>query len=437
MELAHAGLHQVCASMLGGLQSLPAPQRDALSVAFGMQAGPAPDRFMVGLAVLGLLSEAAEERPQVCLVDDAQWLDHASAQALAFVARRLLAERVAVVFAVRETSDTGGLAGLPELTLRGLAEGDARALLDAVIQGPVDDRVGERIVAETRGNPPALIELPRGLTPEQLAGGFGLPDSTPLASSIEQSFLARLGALAPDTRRLLLVAAADPVGDVTLLWSAARRLSIGMDTIDEAQAADLIRVSSRVHFGHPLVRSAVYRSASASERREIHRVLAEVTDGALDPDRRAWHLAQAAVGPDEPVAAELEGSADRAQARGGAAAAAAFLERATALTPEPDRRAERGLAAATAKRDAGALSAAMALLVAVDHGPPDARRVAEVWRLRGQLALDLQRGPTRLVTCSTRPGPSSRSRRRSRARPTWKPWGRRSGPMESILGTTS
>jgi AAA ATPase domain len=357
MELAYAGLHQFCGSMLGGLERLPAPQRDALGVAFGLQAGAAPDRFRVGLAVLGPVSEAAEEHPQVCVVDDAQWLHQASAQTLAFVARRLLAERVAMVCAVRDGVEAKALPGLPELTVRGLPDGDPRALLDAVIQGPVDERVSDRIVAETRGNPLALIELPRGLTPEQLAGGFGLPDSMPLASSIEQSFLQRLGALTPDTSQLLLAAAADPVGDVTLLWSAAARLGIGMEVTDEAKTAGLIKISSQVRFRHPLVRSAVYRSASASERRKIHRTLADVTD-AVDPDRRAWHRAQAATGPDETVAAELEGSADRAQARGGAAATAAFLERATALTPEPSRRAQRGLAAATAKRDAGALNAA-------------------------------------------------------------------------------
>jgi DNA-binding CsgD family transcriptional regulator len=392
MELAYAALHQFCAPLLGGLERLPAPQRSALGVAFGLQSGAAPDRFMVGLGVLGLLSEAAEDHPQVCLVDDAQWLDRVSAQTLGFVARRLMAERVAIVFALREGTDAKVLAGLPEVAVRGLPAGDARALLDAVIQGPVDERVCDRIVAETRGNPLALIELPRGLTPEQLAGGFGLPDSIPLASSIEQSFLQRLDALAPRTRRLLLAAAAEPIGDVTLLWSAATRLGIGMEATEDAENTGLIKIGPQVRFRHPLVRSAVYRSASAGERRTIHRTLAEVTDAVLEPDRRAWHRAHAATGPDETVAAELEGSADRAQARGGTAAAAAFLERAAALTPDPNRRAQRGLMAARAKRDAGALNAALALLVEVEHGPPDTRRTAEVWRLRGHLALDLQRG---------------------------------------------
>ena len=392
MEFAYAGLHQFCAPLLSGLEGLPAPQRAALGVAFGLQTGAAPGLFMVGLAVLGLLSEAAEERPQVCLVDDAQWLDRVSAQTLGFVARRLLAERVAIVFALREGADTKVLAGLPEVAVRGLPAGDARALLDVVIHGPVDERVRDRIVAETRGNPLALIELPRGLTPEQLAGGFGLPDSIPLASSIEQSFRQRLDALAPETRQLLLAAAADPVGDVTLLWSAATRLGIEMEATEDAESAGLIEIGPQVRFRHPLVRSAVYRSASARERHTIHRTLAEVTDPVLEPERRAWHRAHAAAGPDETVAAELTASADRAQARGGTAAAAAFLERAAALTPDPSRRAERGLLAARAKRDAGAPSAALALLVEVEHGPPDGRRTVEVWRLRGHLALDRQHG---------------------------------------------
>jgi DNA-binding CsgD family transcriptional regulator len=392
MELAYAGLHQFCTPMLGGLERLPAPQRDALGVAFGLQSGAAPDRFMVGLAVLGLLSEAAEEQPQVCLIDDAQWLDRVSAQTLAFVARRLVAERVALVFAVRDGGGAEVFPELPELTVRGLPDADALALLDAVVQGPVDDRVVGQIVAETRGNPLALIELPRGLTPAQLAGGFGLPVPVPLASGIEQVFLARVRALAPGTFQLLLAAAADPVGDATLLWRAAARLNIEMGAADQAEAAGLIEIGSRVRFRHPLVRSAVYGSASAAERRNIHLALADVTDAALDPDRRAWHRAHAAPGPDEAVAGELEGSAARAQARGGAAAAAAFMERAVALTPEPGRRSQRGLAAAGAKRDAGALNAALALLVAAEHGPQDTRRTAEVWRLRGHIALDLQRG---------------------------------------------
>jgi DNA-binding CsgD family transcriptional regulator/tetratricopeptide (TPR) repeat protein len=392
MELAYAGLHQLHGRLIGGLEQLPGPQREALEVAFGLRAGDAPDRFMVGVAMLGLLSEAAEERPLVCLVDDAQWLDQVSAQALAFAGRRLLAEPVALVFAVRDGGAGGILAGLPELIVRGLPDADARALLDAATPWPVDDRVKDQIVAETRGNPLALIELPRGLTPEELAGGFGLPDSVTLTGGIEQRFLQRLEGLSPDARRLLLLAAADPVGDVALLWGAAAELAIDPDAADAAEAAGLVELASPVRFRHPLVRSAVYRSASTKERRVAHRALADATDVALDPDRRAWHRAQAAGGPDETLAVELQASAARARSRGGAAAAGAFLERAAALTPDPGDRAQRRLAAAIAKRDAGALSAAMALLAAVEKGPPDSRRIAETWRLRGQLALDLQHG---------------------------------------------
>jgi len=392
MELAYAGLQQFCAPFLSAVERLPSPHRDALAVAFGLQAGAAPDRFMVGLAVLGLLSEAAEEQPLMCLVDDAQWLDEVSVQALAFVARRLLAEPVALVFAVRGSGDGGRIAGLKELVIRGLDDADARALLDEVIKGPVDELVRERLIAETRGNPLALVELPRGLTPEQLAGGFALPDSLPVATGIEETFRHRLVALAPDTRRLLLVAAADPFGDVAVLWGAAERLGIGAGAAAEAEAAGLMEIGSWVRFRHPLVRSAVYRSAASVDRQRVHRALAEVIDGLHEPERRAWHRAQAVGRADEAVAAELESSAERARARGGAAAAAAFLERAASLSPDPVRRAERALAAATAKRDAGALNAATALLVTVEHGPPDARRAAEASRLRGHLALDLQRG---------------------------------------------
>ena len=390
MELAFAGLHQLLAPMLDRLERLPVPQRDALRTAFGVSPGPAPDRFFVGLAVLSLLSEVAEEQPLICLVDDEQWLDRASAQVLAFVARRLEAESVGLVFAARVPSDD--LAGLPELVVEGLREGDARALLDSALTGPLDARVRDQIVSETRGNPLALLELPRGLTPAELAGGFGLPGAVPLSGRIEESFRRRLDALPAETRRLLQLAAADPVGDPLLVWRAAERLGIGTEAATPAAEAGLLEFGARVRFRHPLVRSAAYRSASLQERQDVHRALAEVTDPEVDPDRRAWHRAQAAPGPDEDVAEELERSAGRAQARGGLAAAAAFLERAATLTPEPARRAQRLLAAARAKRDAGALDAALGLLVAVEAGPLDALRTAEVEHLRGQIALDQRRG---------------------------------------------
>jgi DNA-binding CsgD family transcriptional regulator len=389
-ELAYAGVHQLCAPMLDRLQRLPGPQRAALRTAFGLGRGLPPDRFLVGLAVLSLLSDAAEEHPLVCLVDDAQWLDRASAQVLGFVARRLVAESVGLVFAARVPSDD--VAGLPELVVEGLPEADARTLLDAVLTGSLDARVRDRIVAETRGNPLALLELPRGLTPAELAGGFALPSAVPLSASIEASFRRRLDALPADTRRLLQLAAAELVGDPVLVWRAAERLGIPAQAATPAAEADLLEVGARVRFRHPLVRSAAYRSASLQERQDVHRALAEATDPELDPDRRAWHLAQAAPGPYEDVAEELERSAGRAQARGGLAAAAAFLERAAMLTPDPARRARRGLAAARAKRDAGALDAALGLLVAVEAGPLDALSAAEVEHLRGQIALVQRRG---------------------------------------------
>jgi AAA ATPase domain len=389
MELAFAGLHQLLAPMLDRLGCVPGPQREAVRTAFGMSAGPAPDRFFIGLAVLGLLSEVAAERPLVCLVDDAQWLDRASAQVLAFVARRLAAEPVGLVFAARDPGEE--LAGLPEMTVQGLRDDDARALLGSALAGPLDERVRDQFVAETRGNPLALLELPRGLTAE-LAGGFGLPGALPLPGRIEESFRRRIEALPDQTRRLLLLTAAEPAGDPALVWRAAGRLGIGAAAAGPAADAGLAEFGARALFRHPLVRSAAYRPASAEEKQQVHRALAEATDPAIDPDRRAWHRAQAAPGPDEDVAAELERSAGRAQARGGLAAAAAFLERATVLTPDPARRAGRALAAAQAKRDAGALDAALGLLVAAGAGPPDPLRAAQAEHLRGRIAFDQQRG---------------------------------------------
>jgi DNA-binding CsgD family transcriptional regulator len=389
MELAFAGLHQFLAPMLDRLDQLPGPQRDALGTAFGVSAGPAPDRLFVGLAVLSLLSDVADELPLICVVDDEQWLDRASAQVLAFVARRLEAEPVGLVFAARRTSDE--LTGLPELAVGGLTEDDARALLESVLTGPLDVRVRERLVTETRGNPLALLELAR-LTPAELAGGFGLTGGVPLSQSIEEQFGRRLEALASDTRHLLQLAAADPVGEPLLVWRAAERLGISPRAATPAAEAGLLEFGARVQFRHPLVRSAAYRSASLQERQDVHDALAEVTDPKIDPDRRAWHRAHAAPGPEEEVASELERSAGRAQARGGLAAAAAFLERAAMLTPQPARRSRRLLAAARAKRDAGAPDAALGLLVAVEASPLDALQAAEVDHLRGQIALDQQRG---------------------------------------------
>jgi DNA-binding CsgD family transcriptional regulator len=403
MELAFSGLHQLCAPMLAGLDTLQLPQRDALRTAFGMSPGPAPDRFLIGLAVLSLLAEVAAERPLVCLVDDEQWLDHASAQVLAFVARRLGAESVGLVFAARVPSRE--LSRLPELAVRGLRKADAGALLDSVLPGRLDARVRDQIVAETRGNPLALLELPRGLSAAQVAGGFGLPGAMPLAGSIEESFRRRVGALPNQSRRLLLLAAADPTGDPALVWRAAGRLGIDADAATPAADAGLAEFGTRVRFRHPLARSAVYRSAPAQDREKAHRVLAEVTDQKLDPDRRAWHRAQASPEPDEEVAAELERSAGRARARGGLAAAAAFLEHAARLTLDPAQRAARALAAAQAKVQAGAFDVARELLDMAESRRLSDFQQAMVDLTRAQLAFNANRGgetPALLVKAASR-----------------------------------
>ncbi len=390
MELPFAALQQLCSPFLERTEHLPEPQRHALAVGFGLSAGEAPTPFLVGLAVLGLLSEVAEERPLVCAVDDAQWLDHASARSLAFVARRLLAENIALLFATRELGAT--LAGLPELDVEPLGQRDARALLESVLPARLDEQVLDRIVLETGGNPLALLELPRGLTPTQLAGGFGLPVAVPLSASIEESFTRRLATLPHDARRLLLIAAADPVGDPALVWRAAGRLGISEPVADLVESQGFLAFAPRVVFRHPLVRSAVYRASGVRARREAHRVLAEVTDAEIDPDRRAWHRAQAASMPDEEVAAELEQAADRAQARGGFAAGAAFLERAVALTPDASLRARRALAAAQAKFQAGALDDTVGLLEAAEAGLLGDVDRARVELLRAQTAFVASHG---------------------------------------------
>jgi len=391
MELAFAGLHQLCAPFLDRIECLPDPQRAALGTALGLTDGGAPDRFAVGLAVLSLLSDVAREQPLVCVVDDAQWLDRASAQALAFVARRLVTESVAVVFAVRSPGAGQDLTGLAELVVSGLPDGAARALLESVIIGPLDEQVRDRIVAETRGNPQALLELARGLTPEELAGGIGLPCVTAVPERIEEGFQRQLMPLPPATRRLLLIAAAEPAGDPLLVWRAADRLGVQATAAAPATAAGLIEFGGHVRFCHPLARSAVYRAASPQERHNAHRALAEATDPGIDPDRRAWHRARAATGLDEDVAAELEGSATRARARGGLAAAAALCERAAELTPDRARRARRALAAAQAKQQAGAPDAALRLLAIAEAGPLDELGHGRAELLRARLAADPSR----------------------------------------------
>ena len=393
MELAYAGLQQLCAPFLDRLDRLPTPQRNALSGAFGLRESSTPDRFIVGLAVLSLLSDLAEEQPLLCIVDDAHWLDAASAQALAFVARRLAAESVGLVLAVREPDDEGRFEGLPVLPVRGLEDSDAIELLRTVVAGPLDERVRDRIVAEARGNPLALLEFPRLRQPlPDLAGGFGLSDSQALSGRIEQSFTERLLPLPSPTRLLLLIAAADAVGDPVLVWNAAARLGIPVEAAEPAVGAGLIEFGSQVSFGHPLIRSAVKAASAPEERHRVHRALAEVTDAELDPDRRAWHLAHATTGLDEAVAAELERSAARARARGGLAADAAFHERAVELTPDPTRRAQRALVAAKSKHQAGADESALRLLAIAQAGPLTELDHARAQLLQAQVTFATTRG---------------------------------------------
>jgi DNA-binding CsgD family transcriptional regulator len=391
MELAYAGLHQLVSPLLGRLDRLPGPQRDALGAAFGATSGAAPDRFLVGLAVLNLLSEASAERPLVAVLDDGQWLDRASAQALTFVGRRLHADSVLLVFAARDVDDDDELVGLPVLPVSGLPGREARALLGEVIQGPLDAHVVARIVAETRGNPLALQELTRGLTSGELAGGFGIPDAPLLVGRIEASFRRRFESLSADTRLMVLIAAADPLGDPMLVGGAALRLGIGLEALGPAEADGLLSVGTTVTFRHPLARSSVYRSAPPEARRTAHGALAEATDPDLDPDRRAWHRAHAAPGPDDDVAAELERSAGRAQARGGLAAAAAFRERAAALTADPVLRAKRSLEAAETRHLAGASGDALVMLATARLDHLDDLERARVDLLRARIAAAQRR----------------------------------------------
>jgi DNA-binding NarL/FixJ family response regulator len=396
MELPFAGLHQLCAPMLDRLDSLPAPQRHGLGVAFGLESGERPDRFLVALAGLSLLAEAAEERPLLCVVDDAQWLDQASAQVLGFVGRRLLAESIALVFAARTPAPRQGsadpLAGLPELVLGGLDERSARALLATVTSGPLDESVRARIIEETRGNPLALLELGWSLGAPGLAGGFALPDAADLPRRIEDQYVKRLGELPEEVQRLVLLAAADPVGNSGLILRAARVLGLDISAVNRAADAGLLDFGASVRFRHPLVRSAVYQAAAPEDRRAAHGALAAVTDPEVDPDRRAWHHAHAAAEPDEAVATELINSADRARHRGGVAASAAFWEQAVALTPDPDERARRALVAAEAKYAAGDFEAAQAMLVTAEIGPLDELGYALLQRMRAQVAFALRRG---------------------------------------------
>jgi DNA-binding CsgD family transcriptional regulator len=396
VDFAFAGLHQLCAPLLDHLDALPEPQQVALGVALGRRTGSPPDPFLVGLATLSLLAEAAEVRPLLCLVDDVQWLDPVSVQTLAFVARRLHAEPMALVFGLRDPASEDSaarlLADLPGCRLDGLADDDARALLTAAVHEPLDDDVRDRIVAEARGNPLALLELARHVGPTGLAGGFGLPDALSVPEGIEESFRRRTAELPPATQQLLLVAAAEPVGDVALLWRAADQLGLGAQDAEPARAAGLLEIGSRVRLAHPLARSAVYRAAVPADRRRAHGAIAAATDARTDPDRRTWHQAQAVFGTDDVIAAKLLLSADRARARGGPAAAAAFLERSAELTSQPATRALRTLDAAWAKHHAGASDASLELLAVASGGPLDDVGHARAELLRAQVAFHATRG---------------------------------------------
>jgi DNA-binding CsgD family transcriptional regulator len=394
MELPYAGLHQLCAPLLDHLERLPPPQRNALEVTFGLrEEAAAPDRFLTGLAVLTLLADAADEQNLLCVVDDAQWLDRASLEVLTFAVRRLVAEPIVVVLALREGPDGHlDLTDLPTLTVLPLGDGDARRVLQSTMHGRLDEQVQQRIVAEARGNPLALMELPLALTPAELAGGFAVPDLRRTSLPVERTFLRRLQALSEDSQLLVLAAAAEPVGDVQVLMRAADALGVDVDALGPVQAEGLLEVGARVRFRHPLVRSTVYQAASPEARRRVHRALAAATDAETNADRRAWHRAQAADGPDDDVAAELQRSASRALARGGVAAAAAFVERAATLSVDPLRRRHRALDAAAMKLQAGAVKEAAALLAVVDAGPDDDLLQARAQLLRGHIAFATNRG---------------------------------------------
>jgi DNA-binding CsgD family transcriptional regulator len=386
MELPFAGLHQLCQSLLDGLPRLPSPQRVAIETALGLGEGPKPEGLLVGIAVLSLMLDASRQQPLLFLIDDAQWLDGASAQALALAARRLDADSVALVLATRDESQREEFASLPEMPIGGLSDRDSMTLLMSAVKGRLDDDVASRIVVEAKGNPLAILELPRTATPSGLAGGFAVAP-VPLSSRLEAGFLDRAKQLPPDTQRLLLLAAADPTGDPALLWRAAAVLGISEEALEPAEEEGLLDVGAIVRFRHPLVRSAVYRASSASRRRAIHAALAEATNAELDPDRQAWHRAQSALGPDDDVADELERSANRAQARGGLGAASAFLRRSVELTSNPVRRIERALSAAQATHSAGAPMAALDLVAIAEAGPLDDLERARAERIRAQIAL--------------------------------------------------
>lgn len=410
-ELPFAGLHQLCRPALDLLETLSTPYRTSLEVAFGLAEG-APDPFRVGLAALELLATAAARRPLLCLVDDAHWLDSASSTALAFLARRVAAEPIAIVFATRDQIPVRGLDELPGIAVHGLTDADARGLLAReTLIATLDERVQDRLLAESRGNPLALIELPK-------SGGFSLPTPSPIASRIERSFQRRMAALPQDPRLLLILAGADPTGDPALVRDAARRLDLDVQAAGTAaDASGLIMLDPRVRFCHPLARSAAYRAAEPSVLRTVHRALADSTDPVAAPDRQAWHRAQAATGPDEQVAEQLESSASRAQARGGVTASAAFLRRAAELSHDPRRQVQRTLAAAQATLETGQADDAATLLNHIDAGMLDDPQHASLDLLRGRIAFvhgtdGVIRGPELMVQAARRLATSDPERSR-------------------------
>jgi DNA-binding CsgD family transcriptional regulator len=388
VELPYAALHQLCAKLLHLADRLPVPQADALGIALGQRPGGVPDRFHVSLAVLGLLSEAAREQPMLCLIDDVQWIDQPSLFALAFAARRVDADSLAFVFATRESISS--MAGLYEVTVGGLPDTESRELLASVVPGQLDERVRDQIIAETRGNPLALLELPHGLNTEELAGGFGFPKPAALSSRLEDGFLRRVRGLPEPTQLLLLLAAAEPLGDPGLLRRAARGLGITDGHAVAAETEGLFQIRARATFRHPLVRSAIYRAAPEDERHRVHRALADATDPDADPDRRVWHRAHATSGPDDALANELERSASRAQARGGPSAAAVFLARAAALASDRVRRATLIISSAELHYDAGSYHAAGDLLAGLDVEPLADFHQVRAERLRSRLLLGTQ-----------------------------------------------
>ena len=388
-HLSYAGLHRFLLPFADHLERLPAPQREALRSTFGLVAGPPADRFLVALAVLTLLAEAASEAPLVCVVDDVQWLDPESAVVLGFVARRLYAERVMLLFAVREPAgDLPALAGLPEMSIAGLDEGAALELLASLVPGPLSPAVGARVVAETGGNPLALVEVARQLSPGQLAGVELLPEPLPVGGSLEEAFGRRVRRLPAEARLLLAVAAAEPVGSQALVWRAAGQLGIDPDAAASADLGGLAAIGSQVEFRHPLIRSVIYQTMPLRQRRLIHRALAAAGDGS-EPDRVAWHLGMAAAGPDEAVAARLEQAAGRARDRGGYAAAVMFLSRAAELSADECLRAGRLLAASEAALIAGQPIRAGALLEAATPKLGDPLARAQARRLHGTIRCAL------------------------------------------------